>query len=144
MLRYAPPARSTRSDHGLRSFFPQASDCGFSNSPLRTQGGLQATKSKIRRPVARQVARQVCVAHRSKKKSSFSGEAISGTQRCLEARFSTIAVYDASVFFLLVEDDRVSAITVCLPGYYRGSQYVFLILFLFRLRPPGRDSVKLQ
>ena len=35
--------------------FPQASDCGFSNSPLRTKRGLQATKSKIRQPVARQV-----------------------------------------------------------------------------------------
>ena len=57
-----------------------------------------------------------------------SGEAILGTQRYLEARFSTIAVYQASVF-LLVEDDRVSTITVCLPGYYRGSQYVFLISF---------------
>ena len=54
------------------SFFPQACLCGFSNSPLRTQGGLQVTKSKIRRPVARLVARlvarQFCVAHRSKKK----------------------------------------------------------------------------
>ena len=56
-----------------------------------------------------------------------SGEAILGTQRYLEARFSTIAVLQASVF-LLVEDDRVSTIIVCLPGYYRGSQYVFGIL----------------
>ena len=58
---------------------------------------------------------------------SASGEAILGTQRYLERRFSTVAVYQASVFFLLVEDDRVSTIIVCLPGYYRGSQYVFLI-----------------
>ena len=83
---------------------------------------MQVTKSQIRRPVARLVARQFSVAHRSKKKSPFAGEAILGTQRYLEARFSTIAVYDASVF-LLVEDDRVSTITVCLPRYCRGSQY---------------------
>ena len=51
-----------------------------------------------------------------------SGEAILGTQRYLEARFSTIAVYHLAVF-LLVDDDRVSTITVCLPRYYRGSQY---------------------
>ena len=38
---------------------------------------------------------------------SASGEAILGTQRYLEARFSTIAVYNLDVF-LLVEDDRVS------------------------------------
>ena len=102
-----------------------------SQTPLcEHKGGLQVTKSKIRRPVARLVprlvARQFSVAHRSKKKTPFSGEAILGTQRYLEARFSTIAVYQASVF-LVVEDDRVSTITVCLPGYYRGSQYVFLI-----------------
>ena len=54
------------------------------------------------------------------------GEAIRGTQRYVEARFSTIAVYHPPVF-LAVEDDRVSTIIVCLPGYYRGSQYVFLI-----------------
>ena len=63
-----------------------------------------------------------------------SGEAILGTQRYLEARFSTIAVYHPPVF-LLVEDDRVSTIIVCLPGYYRGSQYVFLISFF---RASGR------
>ena len=45
-----------------------------------------------------------------------------GKQQYLEAPFSTIAVYQASVF-LVVEDDRVSTITVCLPGCYRGSQY---------------------
>ena len=85
------------------ALIPTSLLCGFSNSPLRTQGGLQVTKSKIRRPVARLVARlvarQFCVAHRSKKKSPFSGEAILGTQRYLEARFSTIAVYQASVLF---------------------------------------------
>ena len=50
-----------------------------------------------------------------------------GTQGYVGARFSTIAVYHPP--FLLVEDDRVSTIVVCLPGYYRGSQYVFLISF---------------
>ena len=67
-------------------------------------------------------------AHSTFLKSNFraSGEAILGTKRYLEARFSTIAVCQASVC-LMVEDDRVSTITVCLPGYYRGSQYVFLI-----------------
>ena len=74
------------------------------------------------RTVPRTVPRQVSVVPRSKKKSAFSGEAILGTQRYLEARFSTIAVLQASVF-LLVEDDRVSTIIVCLPRYYRGSQY---------------------
>ena len=55
----------------FRCFFPQASVCGFSNSPLRTQGGLQVTKSKIRRPVARLVARQFSAAHRGKKNHGF-------------------------------------------------------------------------
>ena len=98
------------------------------------KGGCRVAKSKIRPPVprtvprtvARTVPRQVSVVPRSKKNSAFSGEAILGTQRYLEARFSTIAVLQASVF-LLVEDDRFSTIILCLPGYYRGSHYFFLI-----------------
>ena len=69
----------------------------------------------------------------SKTNFRASGEAILGTQRYLEARFSTIAVYPLAVF-LLVEDDRVSTIIVCLPGCYRGSQYVFSISIFSRLR----------
>ena len=40
-----------------------------------------------------------------------------------------------------MEDDRVSTITVCLPGYFRGSQHVFLIS-IFRVS--GRRVVILQ
>ena len=51
------------------ALIPTSLLCGFSNSPLRTQGGLQVTKSKIQRPVARLVprlvARQFSIAHRS-------------------------------------------------------------------------------
>ena len=39
--------------------FPQALVCGFSNSPLRTQRGLQGGNSKIRCPVARHVPSHV-------------------------------------------------------------------------------------
>ena len=87
---------------------------------------------------------------------SFSGEAILGTQRCLEARFSTIAVSHPLFFcsqrrmfneicrlffFLLTDEECFSTLVVCLAGYYRGSQYVFLISIF---RASGRRVVILQ
>jgi hypothetical protein len=62
MLSRAPGAMRSQVHNDIfqkRVVFPQASDCGFSNSRLRTQGGLQATKSQIQRPVAHTVAHTV-------------------------------------------------------------------------------------
>ena len=77
--------------------FPQACFVGSQTPLCEHKGDCRLQNPKSGGPLlARSLANFLL---HTAEKSPFSGEAILGTQRYLEARFSTIAVYDAPVFF---------------------------------------------